>query len=177
MNIKSFMKTTAFSLIELMVVIAIVALLAAIATPTYKTYLSRSKASEINGLVQAMMAATAAAYSNGSSNPTTVSPGTGDTSFLAINGSYSTSTLQVWVTFGPSNSFDTTNIGGSGGVLALWFSGTDSSGVITWSCTFTLTAPYAGYMSSTANPPTAHATNASTVAGFNYFAVNGTSCT
>lgn len=44
-------KASAFSLIELMVVIAIVALLAAIAIPSYKDYVARSKMAEINSLI------------------------------------------------------------------------------------------------------------------------------
>lgn len=39
------MRTMAFSLIELMVVIAIVALLAAVAVPTYKNYVAKSQIS------------------------------------------------------------------------------------------------------------------------------------
>lgn len=47
----NFKKTSAFSLIELMVVIAIVALLAAVAIPSYKSYVARSKTAEVNDLI------------------------------------------------------------------------------------------------------------------------------
>ncbi len=47
---------SAFSLIELMVVIAIIALLTAIAVPSYKTYLNQSKVTEIFSLASNQMA-------------------------------------------------------------------------------------------------------------------------
>jgi len=157
-----------------MVVIAIVALLAAVAVPTYKGYLNKAKASEINGLIQAQMAAAATAYSNGASAPSAITPADG--SVQNVSALINSTGPQVYVLFPASAAFDT-NLNG----IYLSFVGTDSNGVITWACSGT--AAGQGYLSAVPTSPTvgAHVTASGTAyleyTGAAYFAVNGTGCT
>jgi len=50
-NIKSHIKTTGFSLLELMAVVAIIGILAAIALPNYQNYMTKTKRVEAEGLL------------------------------------------------------------------------------------------------------------------------------
>ena len=173
MNIMNFNKTSAFSLIELMVVIAIVALLAAIAVPSYKGYLNKAKASEVNALIQAQMAAVATAYSNGATTVPAITPSNG----ILGTGANATITgdpvnLRVMVGFGATGTaFDSVNF--VTGALGLFYQGTDSNGVITWSCT---TGTNRGYQTTFAGGTAVASGVSTTLQGLNYFSVNGASC-
>ncbi len=75
-NIKAKLRS-AFSLIELMVVIAIVAVLTAVAIPAYQGYLQQSKVAEIFSLASEQMKQWGQEYNLGSSGFDVVYPETG----------------------------------------------------------------------------------------------------
>jgi len=133
MNIKNFNKTSAFSLIELMVVIAIVALLAAVAVPSYKSYIAKAHVAEINGFINSMMQQVAANYSGGiTTAPTSISAPDAYVATIAGANPGTVGGNTVTVTFNTSPTIDANF---TAVAVVVTYTGTDNTtGALTWTC-------------------------------------------
>lgn len=116
--------TSAFSLVELMVVIAIVALLAAVAVPSYRDYASRAKIVSFYNVLQSNMSTWAERYSTGGSLS-----GTGPTVDGVTSITYTSTGLTV-VFAASTTAFDPAFTA----AVTATFTATDSNGIVTWSC-------------------------------------------
>ncbi|MCA9582544.1 MAG: prepilin-type N-terminal cleavage/methylation domain-containing protein [Myxococcales bacterium] len=88
-------KTSAFTLIELMIVVAIIGILAAIALPAFDLYIKRSKSSEVPQNMSALFRGAAAYYSRALTGKGITASGTGSCTVAGTGGTLPATPLST----------------------------------------------------------------------------------
>lgn len=137
------LKSKAFSLVELMVVIAIVALLAAVAIPSYKEYTNRAKMAEVTNVIGRQLDVWAEKHTLGKTEApiTLATPTSGITSItLSFSGDGALSTNQVQAVL------NNTTLPFLGSAVTVTYTPITSANVVSWTCAYSGSADLSTYL-------------------------------